>query len=612
MYLYNMAIFKIPSLDYLFEEVRRIAVRFPLSFLASICLALTSFIFIYGDPKEATVFLLGKISMILALAIPLFIALSLWLERQRYLPPQQIALQGGFVALLILYYFTLPASDRISMVDGARYAVLNIVVHLLVAFLPFLGKKEENGFWTFNFLLFSRVIVVVVYSLVLLIGIFSALGAIYLLFKVEISWKVYATVGTLICILLNTFMFLSGIPKDLGELEKSEYYPNGLKIFTQYILVPLITVYGAILYAYGLMILFSWSLPKGMIIGLMIGFCVSSMFALLLIHPVRERAGNQWISLFSKGFYIGILPLLLLYFIAIGKRLLQYGLTEDRYFVVLAGLWLTSMAVYFIIAKTKRLMVIPASLSVIMLLSVVGPWSAFTVSAYNQVVIFGDILTKNKALDAQGKIDPKNESIKKMPKQDKNRIKDIVQFLAYRNSAYYLQPYFKEDLSKGRKKTWVEGDRILALMGDEMAKTAYESSKNETKSFYIQRQNWQKVEGYQYNIDVNVYGNDYNVPPPNIELDKGTLKLNLNRDNSKLDISFNGKDLTTINLKTTIQNLWEKDTNNPADADMSIQTEGGKFKILLKIEQMNVTKDDNGKDYSTTSLRGNLLLRFIE
>ena len=36
----------------------------------------------------------------------------------------------------------------------------------------------------------------------------------------------------------ETWFFLAGVPKNLEELDESDDYPKGLKIFTQYVLLP--------------------------------------------------------------------------------------------------------------------------------------------------------------------------------------------------------------------------------------------------------------------------------------------------------------------------------------------------------------------------------------
>jgi len=57
-----------------------------------------------------------------------------------------------------------------------------------------------------------------------------------------------------------------------------------------------------------------------------------------------------------------ILPLLAMMFIAMGIRINAYGITENRYFVLAAGLWVTGSMLYLIISKEPRNVYLPASL----------------------------------------------------------------------------------------------------------------------------------------------------------------------------------------------------------------------------------------------------------
>ncbi len=605
-----MATFKIPSLDYLFEEIKRVTARFPLTILSAVGLTTITLIFIHGEPKGATMEILGKLTAIFAIAIPLFVAVQLRLERERILPAQKIMVLGGFVVLLCVYFLWLSIQEN-SLAEATRYIAFNVVAHLLVAFLPFVGKDEEHGFWTFNFLLFLRTILTAIYCGVALLGILGAIGAVQLLFALSLPWQLYTTIAVFIGILMNNFILLSGIPQDLGELNDTEFYPNGLKIFTQYLLIPLITVYGLILYAYGVMILVNWKLPQGLIIGLMIVFCVASMFALLLIHPVRERAGNQWIKWFSKGFYIAILPLMALYFIAIGKRLLEYGFTEDRYFVVLAGLWLVGMAIYFIVAQKKRAILIPLTLSMIILASVVGPWSAYAVSRYSQVARFGAILTKNAVLTPEGKIDTKRIEAKKISAKDAQEIRSIVQFLTMRNKSQSLQPYFKDDLSKITKKESDVSERILGLMGADLAQKTEKYAQNEYKTFMTKDDKCLKVTGYKYvaNVSFNQYGD---TPLQEFKLEKGVLSANLNKDQNRLDLTYQNKPLASLQLKTILDNVWKKENTELNPAELTLQAEAGKYKIKLVLTNIQAQKEEDASAYTTLAISGNILLDIEE
>ena len=51
--------------------------------------------------------------------------------------------------------------------------------------------------------------------------------------------------------------------------------------------------------------------------------------------------------------------------LAIGKRIQQYGVTEDRYFLVALALWLSGIALFFIVRRNGDIRVIPATLCVL-------------------------------------------------------------------------------------------------------------------------------------------------------------------------------------------------------------------------------------------------------
>jgi len=59
-------------------------------------------------------------------------------------------------------------------------------------------------------------------------------------------------------------VFPRGDPEDLQSLDTSTVYPKSLKLFSQYILFPLVLVYFVILYAYLAKILFAWDWPQGL------------------------------------------------------------------------------------------------------------------------------------------------------------------------------------------------------------------------------------------------------------------------------------------------------------------------------------------------------------
>ena len=75
--------------------------------------------------------------------------------------------------------------------------------------------------------------------------------ALKLLFDVSIHEELYVEIWIVTIGFFNTWFFVSGIPDDFDQLDTIYEYPKGLKIFSQYVLLPLLGLYLLILYSYG-------------------------------------------------------------------------------------------------------------------------------------------------------------------------------------------------------------------------------------------------------------------------------------------------------------------------------------------------------------------------
>jgi len=119
------------------------------------------------------------------------------------------------------------------------------------------------------------------------------------------------------------------------------------------------------------------------------------IISLFLISPIQRKEENRWLSTFSKSFYFALIPIIVVLFISIGKRVFDYGITEERYFIIVIALWLAGISTYFIVSKNKNKIFIPLSIAIISLLSVFGPWDSFNISKISQ---YGRVEKKLKEL----------------------------------------------------------------------------------------------------------------------------------------------------------------------------------------------------------------------
>ncbi len=358
------------------------------------------------------------------LGIPLFIAIELLAESRGWSGTARLEAALVGLALLVAYYAVLPYP--ITGAEVARCLLLIAGLHLLISFVPFgLRSGTENDLWQYNKVLLLRFILAALYTLVLYVGLSLALLACDTLLEIDVEPWNYVQLWYWAAFVYATWFFLAGIPENVRSLERVRDYPVGLRVFTQYVLIPLVVIYLIILYAYTAKIIIQWSLPQGWVGYPVIGVSVTGMLALLLVHPIRERAESAWIASYAKYFYWTLYPLIALLAIAIATRIADYGVTERRYLVVVAGAWLLGVALYFSFGRRKGIRVIPISLCIVTFLTTFGPWSATSVSRRSQLGRLRDILIREEVM-IDGRLD---STPKRIDFERESEISDIVRYL---------------------------------------------------------------------------------------------------------------------------------------------------------------------------------------
>jgi len=373
------------------------------------------------------------------LGMMLSIALTVLAERRKFGRGFRVGLQGAALVVVVLYYFSLP--DHFTTQAAIRFVLYALGLHWLIACIAF-SAGENNGFWVFNKKLFLRILTSVLYTTVLYIGLALALLAINQLFKVNINGRLYTYIWFVLVGVFNTWFFLSGFPAGYESPAVIADYPRGLKIFTQFVLLPILTVYLLILYAYLFRIIFTATWPYSWVVYLVLGFSVAGILAMLLVWPLREDENNKWISGYARFFYFALFPLIVMLFIAIFKRMGAYGITELRYFVLLLAMWLLFIVVYFLVSTRKSIRLVPLSLCVAAFLVSFGPWGSAAVSLYSQQQRLKALLVKNKIL-VDGKVSGVAQQI---PLEDRKEITDITRYIVEVHDYRVLQPWFRENL----------------------------------------------------------------------------------------------------------------------------------------------------------------------
>ena len=121
-------------------------------------------------------------------------------------------------------------------------------------------------------------------------------------------------------------------------------------ILLNYVLSPALLVYAAILYLYFFKITLTWSLPKGGVAAISVGFIIAA-FLLKGCQAFVERRMYDW---FYRRLSLWTLPALAMFWVATAYRVAQYGFTEPRVYLVVIGLILTATVLLFLAKRWGR------------------------------------------------------------------------------------------------------------------------------------------------------------------------------------------------------------------------------------------------------------------
>ena len=246
---------------------------------------------------------------------------------------------------------------------------------------------------------------------------------------------------------------------------------------------------------------------------------------------------------------------------AIGRRVIEYGVTENRYFLIILSLWLLMVAVYFLVSHRKHIKFIPLSLFFAALLSGYGPWNAFSVSEDSQHHRLVDLLSKNKILK-EGKVLKIERSI---PVDDQVEISSIVSYMIDVHGLTSIQDLFSVNLiattnNSSNTSGSFKAGRVMDLMGLDY------------KTQYIDPTRQKDVEYLNYSSTISVVTNvsdfDY-LFPVDIYMSSSSSVINRSLDSSEVDIayhkgdyylkvSFNHGAPDTISLRPLINSLIKK------------------------------------------------------
>ncbi|HEY8362094.1 MAG TPA: DUF4153 domain-containing protein [Tissierellaceae bacterium] len=526
--------------------------RFPITIGIS---SLLAFLLIYlieaqptGDIKET----LEKIALTLGLGILVSLCIVLLIEKffqNNRLYSILLYFAGGL--FLVLYYFVF--LDDLG--NAAAYRYVGTVLFLVLAFLfiPRIKNSKDYEYYILDVL--QGFAITFIYSFVLYAGISVILLTINQLFEIDIKSELYLYTFIIVVFIFAVSLFLSKLPSIEKEYN-NVIYNKSLKVLLTYIVIPLISIYTIILYLYFAKIIITGIWPRGLVSHLVLWYSTLSVGVIFLLTPIMEE--NRVAKLFYKVFPKVILPILLMMFLSIYQRVAQYGITENRYFIIVLGLWVLGIMIYFSLKKSLRNIIIPISLAIVVLISVYGPLSSFSIAKFSQNRRFEKILKANNML-----IDDKIVPNEKVSKEDQREISNIISYFSRNHSISDIK-YLPVDFTVGDMESIMgfEYNPYFVLPVDKFRYFYYAINSEEPIN----------VGEFEYLVNINSWQEN--------EIELGELIVKYNRQNNLLTIKMGDAVLLQQDMLVFTNDIYNRMSSEANDVKNLISMKDMTYDVI--------------------------------
>ena len=393
----------------------------------------------------------GRILGLLVVSIPLSYAavcLGFFFKAARLAP--------HLLGCLICLGFAVLAFDTTNSAFLYYIFLYGLAALLLIASVQQSPAEGNVGYWTANQTIFSLLVLAIIIGVTLGAGLSIIFFSVAYLFDLSLSHKVYGVFWSICGLLIPSLVFLGFAARiRKQDLPVEPFFPAALLLLKDFVAIPVILVYTAILYLYGLRIILALQLPKGMVGWMVSSYAIIGLVAWLWSYFPESRI-TRLAMLFHRLFFPLLIPLLILLAFAAGERIVQYGVTEERYFLLLIALWLFVLAAYFSLSRTATLRVVPTLLLVFVIASSFGPWSAFSVSKRSQLSRWSNHLA------AMGVKAPEYKAVSTADASRQQELSGICDYLIELHGTRVMLEYFggNERISAAIEKKENEKDRF--------------------------------------------------------------------------------------------------------------------------------------------------------
>lgn len=579
----------------LFERVKGLSnafVRFPITGVFLLATAVMVALSINTDSDYSKLIMTGVFGFFITATLQ--VAYERFFDRNKQF--LRLITMGSGILLTLGYYWIIRMAPDFSMEIQIRTSVAILGIFFAFMWIPTI--RNRISFNESFMVVFKSFFHAILYAAVIFAGCSLIIGALQLLIY-PISEKAYSHMANIVFVLFTPMFILSLVPVYPGKKEKEtavqgEFVqeekiikavscPKFLEVLISYIIIPITEVFTVILVIYIVRNIRGEFWSNNLLEPMLVSYAIS----VIVVFILSSRLENKAVTFYRKVFPKVLVPIVLFQIASSILKLRETGVTHNRYFVILFGIYAVCAGILMSLFSTKKNGVLASMLIGFCVVSIIPPIDAFTVSRTSQTKVLEDVLSTNKMLE-DNKIIPKDT----ISDGDKQKITSAVEYLSQMNYVNNIK--------------WIPKDfKIYEDFKDTFGFDQYHKTVNDDRSVYVFLKSDKAVEIAGYESFTRTYINvveeaetkigeiDYNgkVYTLNKEKDGENYIINLQDENKKNLIQFNTSEIFDRYLNYPVS----KSEMSVEDATFTTSSDTVKLKIV--VQEANVYENFDKTEY---------------
>lgn len=371
---------RLPSFSNIREALAVSLRRFPLVVLAGLLGAVSMIVLNHSDAsKEIT----ARVAYSMGFAFPLLFAA---VYAGELFPRRRWIFQAAAVlAVWACWQFVDPEREGLTLL------LVWIAAVSIASMVPGLVNEPVKNWWRVNIGALNAIVLSSILTLVVLLGLLLAFESIQSLFDLELR-RIDGDVVAFCIFLVAPLAVTALLPSARAELDATQ---PGFAVWgrlCQWALVPMGFLFTGILAAYAIRILIERAMPDGMVAMPVLALGCFGLSAVWLLEPWRDE--RKWARAFARIFPV-VFPLFgILLFLALARRIEDYGFTFQRYGALALAVWITACCLVLLVRRSASPAFAPALLAVFALIAAFGPLSSQEVCLRSQTYHLKQLLAE--------------------------------------------------------------------------------------------------------------------------------------------------------------------------------------------------------------------------